>query len=171
MLTVKQPTNTMNEAVLKQTVGDFLKNTGIYAGEVSYTLSEDGVTLWASFSSPDGQLYLGKNAEALAAINHIVRRIAERELGESRDGEKTIWNIVIDINNYHKKRVENVKTIAHMMAERARYFKSSIELDPMPAFDRRIIHEYLSTASDLKTESMGDGIKRRVVIKYVGKEI
>jgi spoIIIJ-associated protein len=58
-----------------------------------------------------------------------------------------------------------------MMAERARYFKSSIELDPMPAFDRRIIHEYLSTATDLKTESVGDGNKRRVMIRYVSKEL
>jgi predicted RNA-binding protein Jag len=78
---------------------------------------------------------------------------------------------VVDINNHHKKRVESVKTIAYMMAERARYFKSSIELDPMPAFDRRIVHEYLSNAPDLKTESLGDGANRRVVIRYVSKEI
>ncbi len=161
----------MHEATLKQIVSDFLKNTGIHTGEVSYSLSDDGVTLWCSFSNPDGKFYLAKNAEALAAMNHIVRRIAEQQLGESREGEKTLWNIVIDINNYHRKRVENVKTVAYMMAERARYFKSSIELDPMPAFDRRIIHEYLSTATDLKTESTGDGAKRRVVIRYIGKEL
>lgn len=161
----------MNEAVLKKIVGDFLSQTGIHTGEISYHLSDDGVTLWCSFGSPDGHLYLSRNAEPLSAINHLIRRIAEKELGESRDGEKTVWNVVIDINNYHKKRVENVKTVAHMMAERARYFKSSIELDPMPAFDRRIIHEYLSTATDLKTESVGDGNKRRVMIRYVSKEL
>ena len=55
-----------------------------------------------------------------------------------------------------------------MMAERARYFKSSVEVDPMPAFERRIVHEFLSDAIDLKTESTGFGAKRRVVIKYVG---
>jgi len=54
------------------------------------------------------------------------------------------------------------------MAERARYFKSSVEVDPMPAFERRIVHEFLSDAIDLKTESTGFGAKRRVVIKYVG---
>ena len=55
-----------------------------------------------------------------------------------------------------------------MMAERARYFKSSVEVDPMPAFERRIVHEFLSNATDLKTESTGFGHTRRVVIKYVG---
>lgn len=55
-----------------------------------------------------------------------------------------------------------------MMGERARYFKSSVEVDPMSAFERRVVHEFLSNASDLKTESMGFGPTRRVVIKYIG---
>ena len=38
----------------------------------------------------------------------------------------------------------------------------------MSAFERRIIHEFLSDASDLKTESIGTGRSRRVVIKYIG---
>ena len=55
-----------------------------------------------------------------------------------------------------------------MMSERARYFKSNMEVDPMSAFERRVVHEFLSESSDLKTESMGIGRDRRVVIKYVG---
>jgi predicted RNA-binding protein Jag len=55
-----------------------------------------------------------------------------------------------------------------MMSERARYFKSNIEVDPMSAFERRVIHEFLSEATDLKTESIGTGSSRRVVIKYTG---
>ena len=54
------------------------------------------------------------------------------------------------------------------MSERARYFKSNVEVDPMSSFERRIVHEFLATASDLKTESIGFGPSRRVVIKYVG---
>ena len=56
-----------------------------------------------------------------------------------------------------KKRVDNVKAVAHMMSERARYFKSNIEVDPMSAFERRVVHEFLSNATDLKTESVGFG--------------
>ena len=61
-----------------------------------------------------------------------------------------------------------MRAIAHMMAERARYFKSNIEVDPMSAFERRIVHEFLADATDLKTESEGYGPNRRVVIKYIG---
>ena len=76
--------------------------------------------------------------------------------------------ILVDINGFQKKRVEDVRTLAHMMSERARYFKSNIEINPMTAFERRIVHEFLSNASDLKTESIGFGPARRVVIKYIG---
>jgi spoIIIJ-associated protein len=77
-------------------------------------------------------------------------------------------NILIDINGFQKKHIENVRAVAHMMSERARYFKSNIEVDPMSAFERRIVHEFLSDATDLKTESAGMGPTRHVVIKYIG---
>ena len=53
-----------------------------------------------------------------------------------------------------------------MMAERARFFKSRVELDPMNAFERRIVHEYVSQHKDLSSESAGVGKGRRVVISY-----
>ena len=83
-------------------------------------------------------------------------------------GEKSGLGLIVDINDFQKKHIENIRAVAHMMSERARYFKSNIEVDPMSAFERRIIHEFLSEANDLKTESMGAGRDRRVVIKYVG---
>ena len=58
-----------------------------------------------------------------------------------------------------------------MMAERARYFKSSIDVEPMPPHERRIVHEFLSTMPDMKTESVGEGSKRHIVIKYVDNKI
>ena len=86
---------------------------------------------------------------------------------EKKIGEEDSNNVFIDVNSYQKKRFDNLKTIAHMMAERARYFKSNIEIDPMPAYERRIVHMFLEGAKDLKTESEGTGPNRRVVIKYV----
>ena len=57
-----------------------------------------------------------------------------------------------------------------MMAERARYFKNDIEIDPMPSYERRIIHMFLEGANDIKTESEGYGPTRRVVIKYINED-
>jgi spoIIIJ-associated protein len=105
---------------------------------------------------------IGRDGETLRSLNHIVRKMLEKNSSE----EETA-TVFIDINGYQKKRFEDLKTIAHMMAERARYFKSNIEVDPMPAYERRIVHMFLEGAKDIKTESEGSGPNRRVVIKYV----
>ncbi len=110
--------------------------------------------------------FLSREGEALQALNHIVRRIVESKNPTSKTPNE---NIVVDINGFQKKKIETLKSLVHMMAERARYFKSSIELEPMSAYDRRIVHEILSLANDLKTESNGVGRDRRVVIRYVGQ--
>ncbi len=91
-----------------------------------------------------------------------MRRIVEKNLSPEE-------SFLIDINDFQKKKVESVQAVAHMMSERARYFKSSVEVDPMSAFERRIVHEFLSDSTDLKTESVGVGPSRRVVIKYLGE--
>jgi spoIIIJ-associated protein len=140
---------------IEQVIKDFFTGTGIHSGEISFVYDEETKTMWCALSTPDSRLLTGKNGETLSAINHLVRKLVEK-------------NIVVDINNFQKKRIDNVKAIAHMMAERARFFKSSIEVDPMSPFERRIVHEFLSTMTDLKTESVGEGLKRRVVIKYIG---
>ena len=106
---------------------------------------------------------IGKEGETLRSLNHLVRKIVEKELGED-----SAPNLFIDINGYQKKRFDNLKNLAHMMAERARYFKSNIEIDPMPASERKIIHMFLENDPNIKTESEGIGPKRRVVIKYIG---
>ena len=53
-----------------------------------------------------------------------------------------------------------------MMAERARAFQYDVELTPMSAYERLIIHMTLADAPNVKTESLGEGRNRRVVIKY-----
>jgi len=125
--------------------------------------SQEDNTTWVSLEVADPFPFSQKGGEGLYALNHLVRRIIETKNPDFQD------EIVIDVNNFQKKRIENIRAVAHMMAERARYFKSNIEVDPMPAFERRIVHEFLSEATDLKTESEGFGPSRRVVIKYIGE--
>ncbi|OGJ02819.1 hypothetical protein A3G06_00305 [Candidatus Nomurabacteria bacterium RIFCSPLOWO2_12_FULL_46_14] len=120
-------------------------------------------TIWIQAEVREPYFFLDRGGEGLSALNHVVRKIVE-----ARVEAETPFNIMVDINGFQRKKIENLKAVAHMMAERARYFKSNIEIDPMSAFERRIIHEFLSDAADLKTESAGEGPNRRVVIKYIG---
>jgi spoIIIJ-associated protein len=127
--------------------------------------SEEGGMLWCMIDTPDSHFMIGRDGETLRSLNHIIQKIVEKDVFNSEEKRPSIF---VDINGYQKKRFDNLKTIAHMMAERARYFKSSIELDPMPAFERRIVHMFLENEKDLKTESDGYGPTRKVVIKYTG---
>ncbi len=159
----------MHTTQIEKIVSEFFKETGIHSGDVSFLYDEDTKTMWCSISVADGRLLTGKNGETLAAINHLIRKIVDKSLGFS-ESDKSSVNIIVDINGFQKKRVDSIKAVAHMMAERARFFKSSIEVDPMTPFERRIVHEFLSTMPDLKTESAGEGQKRHVVIKYIGNQ-
>lgn len=127
----------------------------------SCEFSEEDGMLWCFIDTPDSRFLIGREGEALRSLNHLVRRMIEN--GED-DSAKMLF---IDVNGYQKKRFDNLKATAHMMAERARYFKSNIEIDPMPAYERRVIHMFLENAKNVKTESSGVGLNRRVVIKYV----
>ncbi|OGI92719.1 hypothetical protein A2933_00675 [Candidatus Nomurabacteria bacterium RIFCSPLOWO2_01_FULL_46_18] len=146
-------------------IKELIEKTTVSAGEIQVTeeTGERGKkTVWFSVEVSDPYHFSARGGEGLFALNHLVRRIIETRSPD------LVEEILVDINGFQKKRVENVRAVAHMMAERARYFKSNIEVDPMSAFERRIVHEFLSDAADLRTESEGTGPGRRVVIKYIG---
>ena len=139
------------------------------SGEILVT--EEGTsktTTWFSVETKTPHLFLNRDGEALVALNHLARKLIDHKSDLWKATSPTCGQIMIDINGYQKKKIENIKAIVHMMAERARYFKANIEIDPMSAYERRIVHEFLADVTDLKTESQGVGPSRRVVIKYIG---
>jgi len=150
----------MNNDLIKKTIESIFKHTSCALS--SCEVSNENGTIWCLIETPDSRFMIGKEGETLRSLNHLVRRIVEKN-----SGEDTAGNLFIDINGYQKKRFDTLKNTAHMMAERARYFKSNIEIDPMPSYERRIIHTFLEGAPNIKTESEGYGPTRRVVIKYI----
>ncbi len=162
----------MNKEEVQNLIKELVEKLTITINTIQVT-EDKGNTTWFSLEVNEPHFFLNKEGEALHALSHVVRRIIENKdmagVQEESDGEKKKGSILIDINDFQKKRVEAIRAIAHMMGERARYFKSNIEVDPMSAFERRIVHEFLADTVDLKTESAGFGPSRRVVIKYIGE--
>jgi len=150
----------MKEDLIKKTVENIFKHTSCSLSKCEL-LDENGI-LWCFIETPDSRFMIGRDGETLKSLNHLIRKIIEKELGED-----SVSNLFIDINGYQKKRFENLKNLAHMMAERAKYFKSNVEIDPMPASERKIIHMFLENDPNIKTESEGFGTKRRVIVKYI----
>lgn len=146
---------------IKEAIDEIFKYTSCNITKCEFN-DENGM-LWCIIETPDSGFMIGRDGDTLRSLNHLVQKIVEKDFSP----EENSPSIFIDINGYQKKRFENLKNIAHMMAERARYFKSNIEVDPMPAYERKIVHMFLEGAKNIRTESDGVGPNRRVVIKYV----
>ena len=158
----------MKKEEIQKLIKELIEKTTVKLNGIEVT--EDSPTnILISAEVGEPHFFISHEGEGLHALNHLVHRIIEAKtpivIGS---GQQHGLGVLVDINGFQKKRIENIRAIAHMMSERARYFKSNIEVDPMSAFERRIIHEFLSEATDLKTESIGFGPSRRVVIKYIG---
>lgn len=148
---------------VKKLIEEFIETLPFAKEAVIFEDDTENNALWFHISSSDSRFLLGKDGEAISAINHLVRKIIEKNKGE----EILEIDFFVDINGYQKKKIDNVKAIAHMMAERAKFFKTNIEMDPMSAYERRIVHSFLQSVADVTTESKGEGKDRRVVIKYM----
>ncbi|OGC86438.1 hypothetical protein A2949_03185 [Candidatus Adlerbacteria bacterium RIFCSPLOWO2_01_FULL_54_21b] len=110
--------------------------------------------------SPDSSLLIGPRGEHLKALNTIARRMVEQKHGEEAA------SFLIDVNGFHEMEMEKVRAAARMLAQRARLFKHDVELAPMSAYERLVVHELFADDPEIKTESSGEGKFRHIVLKY-----
>lgn len=73
--------------------------------------------------------------------------------------------VYVDVNNYRRERERIIVEIAKAAARKVLITKADVELPPMNAYERRLVHTELATRPDVKTESSGDKRDRRVVVK------
>lgn len=111
----------------------------------------------------ESQLLIGSRGAHLTALNHLVKRIVGKESVQ----QEGALDFYVDVNDYHERLMREIKNKAEILAGRARSFKTSVEMDPMPPYERMIVHSLFQGVPDIKTESVGNGDKRHIVIKYV----
>lgn len=104
-------------------------------------------------------LLIGRHGAHIAAIQYVVNVI----LSHALDGNNPI---TVDIDGYKRRREEALEEIAQRSSAEVRDYGQPVELSPMPAAERRIIHLALQDDPELTTESIGDGPSRRVRILY-----
>lgn len=102
-------------------------------------------------------LLIGKHGATLDALSAVTNAVMHK--AEFRD-----LFFSVDIEGYRARRTATLRNLAQRCADRALREGVSIELDPMPPAERRIVHLTLANHRDLETESTGVGSTRRVVI-------
>lgn len=123
------------------------------------TNGEEQVTAPLAFNiqGEDLGILIGRRGQTLAALQYVVRLIINHQM--------KVWTpVVIDVEGYKQRRSEALQALAVRMAEQVRLKGMPFTLEPMPAYERRIIHLALTDHPDITTESIGEGDARKVVI-------
>src|SRR6184192_2548099 len=106
---------------------------------------------------PDLGALIGRGGENLVALQQITSAITSRQVG------RTV-HVPLDIEGYRRRREEQLKEIARRVAARVRTSGQAVTLEPMLAYERRIVHLAVQDMPGVKTESVGVDPNRRVVI-------
>lgn len=116
-----------------------------------------GAEVFADLSGRDKDLLLERGAELLHAIEHLALRALRLE---------PPWQdrILLDSGGYRALRIEELKMTARVAAERVQTSRQPFKLNPMTARERRIVHLALQEFPGVRTESIGMGERRQVVI-------
>jgi spoIIIJ-associated protein len=108
-------------------------------------------------TGPDLSALIGRRGETLNALQYITRLIASRELQHRA-------NLVVDAAGYKSRRSRMLRDLAVRMADQAIRTKRTVALEPMPPYERRIVHMALRSHPDVQTKSVGEGNSRKVTI-------
>lgn len=126
-----------------------------YAVEVDEVA--DGEIFIEVYGGDPGKL-IGRAGRTLAALEYVTNAVVNRD-----DGAGVRVNI--DVGGYKRRRDARLRETALNAAARVRKAGHAVELDPMSAAERRIVHMALADEPDVFTESSGEGPDRRVVVK------
>lgn len=131
-----------------------------YSGKVSVLFREEhkiGIKIDSDYSS----ILIGKKGKNLDALQLLANIYAGRQGRED-------MRIILDSENYRIRREESLVRLAYTVADRVRETRSSILLEPMNPFDRRLIHTTLNDIADVETKSEGDGLYKQVRVYFRG---
>ena len=126
------------------------------AADVTVGASERDDTVTVTCSGRDLGLLIGKHGQTIDAIQYLANAITRSSGGEQE--------IVVDAAGYRARRTASLEAVAHRSARRAAATGTPVELDPMTAVERKIVHEALKDDPEVETQSEGKEPNRYVVV-------
>lgn len=166
--------NEKNQKVITETITEILDVMGFEANIEEEKIENIGSEMEEIFTisllTEQPNLLIGQYGSNLQSLQHLVGIVAKRKASENENAETDNNNEIkfnIDVNDYKKQKMESLIKLAETMADQVSYSKNSIALRPMSSYERKIIHMEISGKKNLATESTGDDLMRRVIIRYV----
>ena len=113
-----------------------------------------------TIDSTHNPILIGNGGKTLQALNELVKVAVSNHFRHK-------FRILLDVNGYKDKKYDKLVKMARRIAREVQKTKTTYTFDPMPADERRVIHNACSGMKNIKTESVGEGSHRQLQIIYV----
>lgn len=142
------------EAQISEILENILSLLGF---EGSFDVEEKEEAVFVTIETNDAGRLIGHQGDTLSALQLIVNLITSKQ---NKDAKR----IIIDVSGWRKTKEEELAHRARTWAEEVKESGQPKELDPMPSWQRRIVHMTIEGTDGVKSESVGEGVDRHLVI-------
>ena len=140
-------------------IKEFLKNLG---EEYKYEINIEKNEINVKIDGGNSGTLIGYRGETLNALQHILSLIANKHTSAK-------VRVLLNVDGYKEKREKTLEELALKVSKTVIKTNKSITLEPMNAYERKIIHSKLQDMTDIRTHSIGEEPHRRIVIEKVNK--
>ena len=140
---------------IEEFLNSFLKQ--VSSEELTYHISSDDYYINVDILGENTNLLIGYRGETLNALQTLLTSIANKDIEEK-------VRVILDISGYREKRKKVLEDLAEKVAKTVIKTKKKVTLEPMSAYERKVIHSKLQQNSKVTTESVGEEPNRKVVI-------
>ncbi|MFR2533897.1 MAG: RNA-binding cell elongation regulator Jag/EloR [Clostridia bacterium] len=145
----------------RQEIENFLKEFLIKVSEeLTYKVTIEEYTVIVDIRGNTAGILIGYRGDTLNAFQTILSAIANKKASEK-------VKLILDIENYREKRQKSLEELAEKVSKTVLRTGKSVTLEPMSAYERKIIHSKLQDNTKIQTYSIGENENRRVVIEKV----
>lgn len=130
--------------------------------DLNYSIKIEDYTIYIDIKGNSAGVLIGYRGDTLNAMQTIISSIVNHDLSER-------VRVILDIENYRQKREKILIDLAQKVSKTVLKKGKSITLEPMSAYERKIIHSALQENTKIETYSIGEGDNRRVVISKINK--
>ena len=156
--TPKKPATAEEIEKAKENIEKFLTVFNKQIGDLTYEIKEEDGKLLINIEGENASKLIGYRGEAINALQNLLFAIANKE----NPGRV---KIILNTGDYREKREETLKQLARKLERTVKKTGKKVVLEPMPAFDRKVIHTELQASDVVTTYSIGDEPHRKIVVE------
>lgn len=137
----------------KEQVKKIVELIGLNEPSVDFDAENRKIIVFAN----EGEWFKNHLQYVVADLERVINLLAKKH--------NILETVFVDVNNYKKERENIIVELAKAAARKVQLTKGEVKLPAMNAYERRLVHMELSTRPDVKSESLGEGRERHVIVK------